>query len=318
MAPRKARSDTVSTEVAAKAEAPVAKGQTVGAMLSDPGTKKELNRVAAANYDPDQLLRLTLTQIRHNSQLAKASVASLGGAMLASAELGLYPGVLGHVYYVPFRNSKTGTIEVTFIPGYKGLLELVRRSGLVSSIYAQVVHEEDKFEIEFGTNQGLRHVKALTKAGPVVGAYAFCKMKDGTEQYDFMNMDEIEAIRKRSKAASNGPWVTDWEEMAKKTVLRRLVKTLPLSINDQRITSIDNAVIRNQGAGTLDVADIEFEDEVIDVDTGEIKKVDTSPALTDLAEKAAEQSKPEPVEDAEPVEEESTKQGFKTPLMEEE
>lgn len=260
---------------------------------------------------------------------------------MTSAQLGLDPGVLGHVYYVPFNNKvklpggrEVWEKQVQFIPGYKGLLELCRRSNQIASVFAQTVHESDKFEIVYGTEQQLRHVPALKDKGDVVGAYAYAKLKDGTEQYEYMTREEVEAVRARSKSKDNGPWVTDWEEMAKKTVLKRLTKTLPMSLKDQRAMAADEAVIN-----TFDATDIiegeAFEypvetGEVVDTQTGEITAAEAPKASKARTKKADPETTEVVQEEAAPEEpaaedklaqmsqqavEDSKPAGFKTPLL---
>jgi len=115
------------------------------------------------------------------------------------------------------------------IVDYKGLVDLARRSGEIADIHADVVCENDFFEYSFGTNGNLEHKPAIKEKGVVIAAYSYVKLKDGSSSYEVMNLEEINAIRKRSKASGSGPWVTDWNEMAKKTVFRRHSKWLPVS-----------------------------------------------------------------------------------------
>src|SRR5262249_27161008 len=151
---------------------------------------------------------------------------SLLGAIMQSAQLGLEPdGLLGHAYLVPY--GKTCQLLV----GYKGMLQLTRRSGQISTIQAHVVHAEDTFEFWFGLDPKLKHVPSdKENPGALIAVYAVAKMKDASIQFDVMRKREVDAIRARSRASNEGPWVTDYEEMAKKTVLRRLCKMLPCSI----------------------------------------------------------------------------------------
>jgi recombination protein RecT len=141
MAPRPVQTDATATAVATRAENGVQPGKTIAQFLTDPGMKRELQRAAASAFDVDHLMRITLTLIRKTPALGQCSQASLAGAMMMSAELGLDPGVLGMVYYVPFNNKvklsngqERWEQQVQFIIGYKGLLELVRRSNQVASV----------------------------------------------------------------------------------------------------------------------------------------------------------------------------------------
>ena len=135
-------------------------------------------------------------------------------ALLDLSTFGLEPdGRRAHL--IPFGD------EVQLIIDYKGLVELIRRSGDVSYIHADVVCENDHFEFQFGSGAKLVHKPKLSGRGKVYCAYSFIRLKDGSEDYDVMSIEEIDRIRERSKAKNNGPWVTDYNEMAKKTVFRR-------------------------------------------------------------------------------------------------
>jgi recombination protein RecT len=192
----------------------------------------------------ERMLRVMLTAVQRTPQLLDCTQASLFGALLQSAQLGLEPdGVMGHAYLIPFWNSKRSAHEAQFLPGYKGLIDLARRSGTISTIEARVVHDDDVFHFRFGLEPQLEHVpKLVGKETPTLTAvYALCRLRDGGLQFEVMSRAEVEAIRERSRAKDSGPWKTDYEAMAKKTVLRRLVKLLPTSIEAQRAVALDEA-----------------------------------------------------------------------------
>lgn len=145
------------------------------------------------------------------------------GALLTASQLGLEPGPLGEAYLVPYGNA------VTFIPGYRGLIKLAWQSGQLRNIDAHVVHDGDDFDYEFGLNPTLRHKPARGSKGKVTDVYAVATFHGGGSAFVVMSVDDVEGIRKRSKASKNGPWVTDWDAMAKKTAIKQLVRFLPLS-----------------------------------------------------------------------------------------
>lgn len=197
----------------------------------------------------DRMIRVACTELRKNPVLAECNQRSLIGAIVEASQLGLeIGGVLGQAYLVPY-NVKVKGINgapdrwekaAQLIPGYRGLVDIARRSGQISTIEARVVHSKDEFEFEFGLEPRLKH-RPSTDQDPGVAQYiyAIAHLRDGGRQYELMTVREIEAIRARSKSSSNGPWVTDWEEMAKKTVLRRLCKLLPVSVEMQRAVALD-------------------------------------------------------------------------------
>lgn len=215
-----------------KALKPKSPAQTIHEYLKKMGP--EIARALPKHMDPDRLARVAMTVIRTNPQLLQCNVQSLMGAVMQCAQLGLEPGLLGHAYLIPFRNTKQNTMDVQFIIGYRGMIDLARRSGNIQSIYAHAVYENDEFEYEYGLQPALKHKPAMTDRGKIIGFYAVAHFKDGGYQFEFMPIEEIEKRRQRSKAANNGPWVTDFEEMGKKTVIRHMFKYLPVSVEIMR------------------------------------------------------------------------------------
>lgn len=212
----------------------------------------------------ERMTRMATTVIRTTPQLKEADVSSLLGAVMQSAQLGLEPGPLGHCYLLPFRNKNKGITEVQFIIGYKGMIDLARRSGHISTIYAHAVYENDEFEYELGLHANLKHIPADSNRGSFKGAYAVAHFKDGGYQFEYMPKLEIEKRKSRSKAAGSkySPWATDYEEMAKKTVVRHMWKYLPISVE------IQSAVTQDEGTGRS-IKDITPDDDSY-VDTPEI------------------------------------------------
>src|SRR5690554_2362898 len=209
--------------------------------------KPEIARALPRHMDPDRLARIATTVMRQTPQLAQCTPESFLGALMTCAQLGLEPGPLGHAYLVPYGR------EVTFVPGYRGLVELARRSGQVQSVQARIVRDGDEFDYEFGLEPKLRHRPTADVDKPVTHAYAVLRLKDGGVDFDVMTRAEIDAIRKRSRAATNGPWVTDYAEMAKKTVLRRLLKTAPMSIEYHQAVANDEQVRTSVAADAIDL-----------------------------------------------------------------
>lgn len=198
------------------------------------------------------------------------------------AQLGLEPGgALGHAYLLPFENRKKGITEVQFIVGYRGMLDLARRSGQIISIEARAVYAADRFHVALGLNPDLTHEPDWEAAdrGPLRFVYAVAKLKDGGTQFEVMSRAEIERVRSQSKAGQNGPWVTHFDEMAKKTVIRRLFKYLPVSIELATAVGLDEQSEAGQPQ------DNPLTDAItIDNDTGEISggehDQDGGPAVT--------------------------------------
>ncbi|MRS27125.1 recombination protein RecT [Bacillus sp. RIT694] len=211
----------------------------------------------------ERMSRIALTTIRTNPKLLECEVPSLMGAVMQAVQLGLEPGLLGHCYLLPFKNKKQNKMEVQFIIGYKGMIDLARRSGHIQSIYAHAVYENDEFEYELGLHPQLKHKPSFGERGEFIGAYAVAHFKDGGHQMEFMPKSEIEKRRQRSAAANSSysPWASDYDEMAKKTVVRYMFKYLPISIEVQSQAQHDEVVRK----------DITEEPEFIEVDQSEVE-----------------------------------------------
>jgi recombination protein RecT len=173
----------------------------------------------------DRLRTVVMSAVQRNPGILTCSKTSILRSVLQSTELGLEAGsAMGFAYLVPYKG------ECTLVVGYQGLLELVRRSGVVRSVIAHAIYSEDRFECDLA-NGIVSHIPSLTGVrndDAIIAFYAVATMLDGSRQVAVMSLAEVQAIRQRS-AARNGPWVTDFAQMGVKTVLRRLCKQLPRS-----------------------------------------------------------------------------------------
>lgn len=191
--------------------------------------------------DVNRFLRVALTELNSTPALAKCESKSFLAALMLAAQLGVEPGKgLGHSYLIPYGTT------VTFILGYRGMIDLARRSGQIVSINAHEVYENDLFELEYGIEEKLVHRPSLGERGAILGVYSVAKLVGGGYQMDWMSRNDVEKIRERSKAGRSGPWVSDWAEMAKKTVVRRMFKYLPISIEVQKAVAMDEAADRGE------------------------------------------------------------------------
>jgi recombination protein RecT len=192
----------------------------IKALIQGDQFKEQLQAALPRHLSPDRFARIAITAITRTPKLAECTQTSLFRCLLDLSAAGLEPdGRRAHL--IPYGK------EATLIIDYKGLVELIRRSGDVTSIRAETVCENDRFE---WVNGEITHEVNWRKArGDVQAVYAEARMKSGEVQTATMTFEEVEGIRKRSKAGNGGPWKTDWGEMAKKTVVRRLSKMLPLA-----------------------------------------------------------------------------------------
>lgn len=190
---------------------------------------------------------------------------------MRSAKLGLEPGLDAHL--VPFRNNKANRTEVQMIPDYRGLMTLARRGGEIVRFEAQAVYSGDDFDFQFGTNQFLHH-KPRGQTNNLTHVWALAEFKDGSQQFDVMDKEDVDRIKKRSRASSDGPWVTDYDEMAKKTVIRRLSKQLPRSIELREAVRMDELADIGESQDNRSVIDVDFTVE----ETGDQPDPDQTPA----------------------------------------
>lgn len=190
-------------------------------MIGSEAYKRQWAMVLPKHLTPDRMARVALTALTKTPKLMECTQESVMSCLLDCAAMGIEPdGRRAHL--IPYGN------KCTLIIDYKGLAELALRSGLVSHIHADIICDNDTFEENLG--RVVTHKIDRRKArGEMYAAYSHVVMKDGSESFEIMSKDEIDGIRKRSKASGSGPWVTDYSEMAKKTVFRRHSKWLPLS-----------------------------------------------------------------------------------------
>ena len=227
--------DNPTTEPAATvATVPDKKTLTIRQQLESPAFADAVRKALPRHLTPDRFVRVAVTAMTRTPKLAQCDQASFFGALLTLSQLGLEPdGRRAHL--IPFENRKRGVTECQLIVDWKGLAELAMRSGIVANLHADVVRRGDVFEYSAG--KLTRHVPHFLRvdaekpaeAGEIFAAYAVAEFKDGTSKADVLSVAEVEAVRNRSRAGQSGPWVTDWNEMAKKTAFRRLSKWLPLS-----------------------------------------------------------------------------------------
>lgn len=233
----------------------------------------EIKKALPSVITPERFTRMVLSAISTNPKLQECTPQSFLGAMMTAAQLGVEPNTaLGQAYIIPFRNH--GQMEASFQLGYKGLIDLAYRSGEVSIIQAHVVYANDEFTYALGLDPQLRHVPAAGDRGAPIAYYAMFKTKDGGYGFDVMSAAEIRAYaQKYSRSYGSGPWQTNFDEMAKKTVLKRVLKYAPLKSDFVRGVVQDETVKTKLDEDMYSVPDetiyAEFE---VDQDTGEIVK----------------------------------------------
>lgn len=209
-------------------------GDSLNALIL--GAESKLKQVAPQWLSVERLTRLALLARSRNPALAECTADSFLSFCMRCAETGLEPVGAGGAWPVPYRN-KNGTREVQFIPDWRGLIWLAKQSNMIRHAYGAVVKENDTFSIEQGDTPKCTHIPALKNRGETIGAYCVVILPDGSKHVEWMNSEELDAIRGRSKAKDSGPWVTDRDAMYIKTVVKRGLK--PFAGSPQLHTAIE-------------------------------------------------------------------------------
>ena len=247
-----------------------------------------MSSVMPKHMSSERMYQLALSTYNQTPGLAECSPQSVLGCLMKCTALGLEPSAvdgLGRAYILPYYNKKTNHKEAQLIIGYRGYIDLARRSGQIVDISARAVHQGDLFEYEFGMSEYIRHVPSAEYDGtqPLTHVYMVAHFKDGGHYIDVMTRNEVDAVRKRSKSSNYGPWVTDYDAMARKTIIRRSFPYLPVSVEVQADVVSDERtpVVNGSESGPM----FEFMDD--QYDHQEFMEVD--PETGEVSEKKEEQ-----------------------------
>lgn len=297
---------------------PLRQVKDVRDLLSNENARNQLSSVAAKHMNPERMMRVVSSAIRTTPKLQEAEPLSMLGALMQCAALGLEPNTnLGHAYLIPFNNKKKGIVEVQLIIGYKGFIDLARRSGNLVSIHADVVYrseiESGHFSHEYGSNAHLMHKSGGVRSGERAGAYCHIKVRSGDivgEGHVFMSGEEILAIRDNSQnwrtavrfnKTAESIWTLHENRMWSKTAVRRLANSgeMPLSIEFSRAMDIDDARVdyaayaMNPDDGA-DIIDTTAEDVTEDTDHDEDGVIENIPQEEKKAPAEKGEAKPAP------------------------
>ncbi|MEV0115564.1 recombinase RecT [Streptomyces sp. NPDC050844] len=282
-------STNLAERVANRRNSPVRQPAHRGAAAQQPNLvqfvqsmRGEIARALPAHVaNPERIARIALTELRRVEHLAECTQESFGGALMTCAQLGLEPGgALGEAYLLPFWSKKARAYEVQLVIGYQGMIRLFWQHPAAAGLTARTVHENDEFEYEDGLDPVLRHKPARSNRGRPTDYYAIAKMANGGSAFVVMSVEDVEAIRQRSKSRDSGPWSTDYDAMARKTVIRQLFKILPKSPELARAVAHDEGVRRDSSPEGLDVPPDYIEGEVVEqrVETAEGSTTEDVPA----------------------------------------
>ena len=222
----------------------------------------EIKRALPQVITPERFTRMALSALNATPKHKECSQMSFLGALMNAAQLGLAPNTpLGQAYLIPYRNK--GQMECQFQIGYKGLIDMVYRNEDIQTVQSQCVYENDAFEYELGLEPKLVHKPALKDRGDLILVYALWKSKNGGYGFEVMSKEDIDAhARKFSQSfgSSYSPWKTNYEEMAKKTVIKKCLKYAPLKSDFVRAVSNDETI---KSELDVDMSEISNEQDIV-------------------------------------------------------
>lgn len=219
--------------------------------------EKEIAKALPSVITPERFTRIILSAISTDPKLRKCTPQSFLGAMMTAAQLGLETNTpLGQAYLIPFKNK--GVLECQFQLGYKGLIDLAYRSGEVKIIQAHTVYTNDEFEYSLGLEPTLKHVPAKENRGEPIYFYAVFRTKSDGYGFEVMSVEDVRQHAKKysqSYDSSYSPWTKNFEEMAKKTVLKKALKYAPLKSDFIRGIATDETIKYGVGEDMFSVPD---------------------------------------------------------------
>ncbi len=221
----------------------------------------EIRKALPSVLTPERFTRIALSALNNTPALQQCTPMSFLAALMNAAQLGLEPNTpLGQAYLIPYKNK--GQLEVQFQVGYKGLIDLAYRNGQMQTIQAQAVYENDIFEYEYGLEPKLIHRPAYSDRGEVTYFYGIFRTVNGGFGFSVMSKADMDLYAKTySKAFSSdySPWKTNYEEMAKKTVIKQALKYAPIRTDFQRALSLDETIKKEISEDMFTVRNEEIE-----------------------------------------------------------
>ena len=251
--------DALAEKTSRKNEAvKLTKNMSIADMIKamEPEIKKALPQVIT----PERFTRMALSALNTTPKLAECSQMSFLGALMNAAQLGLEPNTpLGQAYLIPYRNK--GKLECQFQIGYKGLIDMVYRNENIQTVQAQCVYENDDFQYELGLDPKLVHKPAL-------------KSKNGGFGFEVMSKEDVDDHARRfsqSFGSSYSPWKTNYEEMAKKTVIKKCLKYAPLKTDFVMQMNNDESIKSEINVDMSEVVNEQEDPNIIDQEYKEVE-----------------------------------------------
>ena len=269
--------------------------------------KREIMKLAPKYVNPERMYSIYLEAVK-NPKLRGCTIESVLSTAKRMAEMGTEIVGAGGMWLVPFK-SKTGAVILNGLPDWRLIIDKARRVKVIKHAMAEAVYQNDIFSYERGMNPSLIHKPALKDRGELIAFYCVYTLPDGTKDFGVMSIDEVQAIRKRSKASDSGPWITDFAEMGKKTVIKRTLKVFEgASPELSNIMRIDN-----EAMGYIDTPELPIsEPQAIKKE----KVIDVQPE--EQSEPEPEATEPEPTQEKKPApkKKEQADEGVDNPFVE--
>lgn len=226
----------------------------------------EIRKALPNHLSAERIARVALTTWRNSADLQKCTPVSFMSAVVQAAQLGLEPNnAIGQAYLIPYGK------DCTLVIGYKGLIHLAHRSPDVLMIEGHAVRKADKFSFEYGSSGYIKHVPEIEDEPEQIDGkedydrknircfWAGIQLRGGAYKFQVMSARDIWDAEKRYVKAKGGPWKTNYAEMGIKTVLRRLLKQVPLTVELAEAVAVDEASERgdpvNMGAAEMVIPD---------------------------------------------------------------
>jgi len=222
--------------------------------------KPAIKAALPSHVKADRIVRIAQTMVKKNPRLGECHPHTVLGSIMLASQLGLEPNTpLGQCYIIPYKK------DAQFQLGYKGLIDLCYRTNKYKTIYAMPVYDEDEFDYQYGLNPDLTHIPGVRKdTSEPIAYYAVYKLENGGQDFRVLTRKDAEKHgRKFSKTFAKGPWQTDFDSMAMKTVIKQVLKYAPTTVELAQLDGLDDGVVsfdKDEGIIDGDVVDVEAVD----------------------------------------------------------
>ena len=219
--------------------------------------KPQLALALPKHLNADRMARLALTAFSTTPKLRECTMESIAASIMTAGQLGLEPGVNGAGFLIPYKTT------CTFVPGWKGLVDLVARSGR-GTVYSGVIFKDQRYEFTDGSERKLRILNEtdLYDAADITHAYAIGWVKDSAMPViELWRVSKIRLHRdKYNKVGDKHYSFRDWEMYCRKVPLLQVLKYMPCSVEVQNAIAVSYASEAGRGATIEDGIVIDITD----------------------------------------------------------